>query len=122
MVLLIYKFRYAWKDCEELVLAKSWLGGRKVQGSIDVTQVVKLLHNHGATADVLQVLLPFVNPVDKREALAKKLGVHTVVVDIFVLNRDRIALENYKAKFVQQSQEWLYAYNALRDPNTKWKN
>ena len=116
------KFRYAWKDCEELVLAKSWLGGRKVQGSIDVTQVVKLLHNQGATADVLQVLLPFVNPVDKREALAKKLGVHTVVIDVFVINRDRIALENYKAQFVQQSREWQYAYNALRDPNTKWKN
>ena len=118
----MYKFRYAWKDCEELVLAKSWLGGRKVQGSIDVTQVVTLLHNHGATADVLQVLLPFVNPVDKREALAKKLGGHTVVVDIFVLNRDRSALESYKARLVPQSREWHYANNALGVSNTKWKN
>ena len=87
-----------------------------------MTQLVKLLHNHGATADVLQVFFPFVDPLDKREALAKKLGVHTVVIDVFVINRDRIALENYKAQFVQQSREWQYAYNALRDPNTKWKN
>ena len=103
-------------------MTKGWLGGRKARGSIDVTQVVKLLHNHGATADVLQVFLSLVDPLDEREALAIKLGVHTVVVDVFVLNRDRIKLESYKAKLVPQSREWHYANNALGVSNTKWKN
>ena len=94
----------------------------KARGSIDVAQVVKLLHKHGATANVLQVFLPLVDPLDKREALAKKLCVHTVVIDVHVLNRDRIGLENYKAKLVPQSREWFYANNALGVSNTKWKN
>ena len=115
-------FRFQWKDCEELVLTKGWLGGRKARGSIDVAQVVKLLHKHGATADVLQVFLPLVDPLEEREALAKKLCVHTVVVDVLVLNRDRIALESYKSKLVPQSREWFYADNALGVSNTKWKN
>ena len=121
-VTLNHNCRFQWKDCEELVLTKGWLGGRKARGSIDVTQVVKLLHNHGATADVLQVFLSLVDPLDEREALAKKLGVHTVVVDVFVLNRDRSALESYKARLVPQSREWHYANNALGVSNTKWKN
>ena len=69
-----------------------WLGGRKAKGSIDVAQVVKLLHSNGATADVLQVFLNLVDPLEERENIAKKFGVHTIVVDVCVLNRDRIAL------------------------------
>ena len=100
-----------------------WLGGRKAKGSIDVAQVVKLLHSNGATADVLQVFLSLVDPLEERENLAKKFGVHTIVVDVCVLNRDRIALENYKANtLVPQSREWFYAENALNVSNTKWKN
>ena len=52
-------------------------GGKKARGSIDVSQIVKLLHKHGATADSLQVFLSLVDPLEEREALAKKLGVHT---------------------------------------------
>ena len=118
----MFHFRVQWKDCEELVLTKGWLGGRKARGSIDVAQVVKLLHKHGATADVLQVFLPLVDSLEEREDLAKKLSVHTVVVDVLVLNRDRIALESYKSKLVPQSREWFYADNALGVSNTKWKN
>ena len=114
--------RFQWKTCEELVLTKGWLGGRKARGAIDVAQVVKLLHSHGATADVLQIFLSLVDPLEERELLAKKFGVHTVVVDVHVLNRDRLALEAYKAKLVPQSREWFYAENALNVSNTKWKN
>ena len=85
--------------------------------------MVKLLHSNGATADVLQVFLSLVDPLEERENLAKKFGVHTIVVDVCVLNRDRIALENYKANtLVPQSREWFYAENALNVSNTKWKN
>ena len=114
--------KFQWKDCEELVLTKGWLGGRKAKGSIDIAQVVKLLHHHGATADVLQTFLALVDPIEEREILARKFGVHSVVVDVCVLNRDRLALEAYKAKLVPQSREWFYADNALSVTNTKWKN
>ena len=114
--------RFQWKDCEELVLTKGWLGGRKARGDIDVSQVVRLLHSHGATADVLQVFLALVEPLEERESLAKKFAVHTIVIDVCVLNRDRLALETYKSKLVPNSREWFYAENALSVSNTKWKN
>ena len=113
--------RFQWKDCEDLVLSRGWLGGRKARGDIDVSQVVKLLHFYGATADVLQKFLTLVDPVEEREKLAKKLEVHDVVVDVYVQGRDRVSLENYKAKLVPQSREWNYAANALIS-NAKWKN
>ena len=114
--------RFQWKDCEELVLTKGWLGGAKVRGSIDVAQVAKLLHKNGATADTLQIFLALNENLEEREALGRKFGVHNIVVDVLVLNRDRIGLENYKAKLVPQSREWFYAENALNVSNTKWKN
>lgn len=113
---------FQWKDIEELVLTKGWLGGHKVRGSIDLTQVVKLMASHGASADQLAVFLTLVDPLDEREALAKKFAVHNIVVDVCVLNRDRIALEAYKTKLVPNSREWFYADNALNVSNTKWKN
>ena len=83
---------------------------------------MKLLHHHGATADVLQTFLALVEPIEERENLARKFGVHSVVVDVCVSNRDRLALEAFKAKLVPQSREWFYADNALSVTNTKWKN
>lgn len=114
--------RFQWKDCEELILTKGWLGGRKARGDIDVAQAVKLLHSHGATADSLQTFLALVEPLEERENIAKKLGVHSVVIDVYVANRDRAGLEAYKAKLVPQSREWFYAENVLSVSNTKWKN
>ena len=114
---------FSWNWNPQFLPNLAWLGGRKAKGSIDVAQVVKLLHSNGATADVLQVFLSLVDPLEERENLAKKFGVHTIVVDVCVLNRDRIALENYKANtLVPQSREWFYAENALNVSNTKWKN
>lgn len=112
--------RFQWKDCEDLVLTKGWLGGHKVRGSIDVSQVAKILHFHGATADTLQTFLNLVENLEERESLAKKFAVHNVVIDVFVLNRDRLGLESYKTKLVPQSNEWRYAEHLLN--NTKWKN
>ena len=63
-----------------------------------------------------------VEPLEDREALAKKVGAHSVVIDVYVAQRDRLSLENYKSKLIPQSSEWLYAVNALSVSNTRWKN
>jgi len=60
--------------------------------------------------------------LEDREVLAKKVGAHSVVIDIYVAQRDRISLQSYKAKLVPNSSEWLYADNALCVSNTRWKN
>ena len=46
--------RYQWKDCEELVITKSWLGGKKTKASINPEKVVQILYDNGAPGDVLQ--------------------------------------------------------------------
>ena len=57
-----------------------------------------------------------------REKFAKKVGAHTAVIDVFVAQRDKQALQNYKSKLVPQTEEWWYAENALNAGNTRWKN
>ena len=52
----------------------------------------QLLYLDFFSVDVLQVFLALVDPLEERENLAKKFSVHTIVVDVCVLNRDRIAL------------------------------
>ena len=66
--------------------------------------------------------MPFLENIEERENLAKKYNVHHVVVDVYVVNRDRQALEAYKAKMTPHSKEWFYADNALSNSNVKWKN
>lgn len=46
--------RYQWKDCEELVITKGWLGGKKTTASIDPEKVVIKLFENGAPANILQ--------------------------------------------------------------------
>ena len=112
----------AWKDCETLVLAKGWLGGTKVKGDIDPLEVSRLLHSSGAPGTVLRPFVELIEPLEEREKFAKKVGAHAVVVDVFVLQRDRTGLQNYLQKLIPQSEDWFYANNALTTTNTKWKN
>lgn len=46
--------RFQWKDCEDLIITKGWLGGKKTKASIDPEKVVNALHNFGAPSNVLQ--------------------------------------------------------------------
>ena len=63
-----------------------------------------------------------IESLEDREVLAKKVGAHSVVIDVYVAQRDRLALQSYKVKLVPNSSEWLYAENALSVSNTRWKN
>ena len=71
---------------------------------------------------IISVFLTMIEDLEDREVLAKKVGAHSVVIDIYVAQRDRTALQNYKSKLVPNSREWLYAENAISVSNTRWKN
>lgn len=114
--------RKSWRDCESLVVTKGWLGGKKAKGSVSADRIVRTLHSAGAPSDVLQVYLPLVEDAEVRLELAVKFGVHSVVIDEYVAQKDRQALERYKAKLEPQSNGWFYAENALSVSNTRWKN
>jgi len=114
--------RSAWKDCESLAFAKGWLGGKKLKADVDPLDVARRLQANDAPPNVLRVFVELIEDLDDRQKFARKVGIHTVVVDVHVTLRDRVALMNYKQKLVPQSEEWHYANNALTTTNTKWKN
>ncbi|XP_012263968.2 spermatogenesis-defective protein 39 homolog [Athalia rosae] len=112
----------AWDDVEALLLTKGWLGSKKLQTTLSIEDISKILHQNQAPSSLLAKFLSYVDNLDKRLELAKKLQCHRAVIDVFVLQRDRAALMDYKSSLHSQSEQYFYAENALRVSSTKWKN
>jgi len=110
-----------WQDCLDLVVGKSWLGNKKVKGGVSPGQVTTVLAQAGAPSDVLMVLLSLVESNEERLDTARKVGVTSVVVDVLVAMRDRQGLLLHQASLLSNSEDWLYAENALKN-SVKWKN
>jgi len=111
-----------WKDCEQLVLSKGWLGGKKIKPEFLPLDVAKVLYDHGAPSEYLNVYIAMIEAPEDKEKFAKKVGAHTAVIDVYVSQRDKQALQNYQMKLVPKTEEWWYAENALNAGNTRWKN
>ncbi|XP_029158814.1 spermatogenesis-defective protein 39 homolog [Nylanderia fulva] len=111
-----------WDDIDRLLLTKGILGNTKLQTHMYIEDILKVLYKHNATCAVLEKYLKFVDNLEKRLELAKKLSCHTIIIDIFVQQGDRTMLMDYKAKLQPQSEEYFYAESALRLPHVKWKS
>ena len=111
-----------WKDCETLVLSKGWLGGKKIKPEFLPLDVAKVLYDHGAPSEYLNVYIAMIETPEDKEKFAKKVGAHTAVIDVYVSQRDKQALQSYQMKLVPKTEEWWYAENALNAGNTRWKN
>jgi len=112
----------AWSDCEGLVVGKGWLGGKKMKVSVSPGEVATLLYSAGAPVETLGVILSMVDSLEERLGLAKKVGVASVVVDVLVAQKNRLAIISYQATMPANSRDWFYADNALRNSNVKWSN
>ncbi|XP_032675777.1 spermatogenesis-defective protein 39 homolog [Odontomachus brunneus] len=112
----------AWDDIDRLLLTKGMLGNIKLQTCLHMEDVLKVLHKHNAPYAILEKYLKFVDNLEKRLELAKKLSCYTIVTDIFVQQGNRTALMDHKAKLQPQSEEYFYAESALRLPHVKWKS
>ncbi|XP_046616432.1 spermatogenesis-defective protein 39 homolog [Neodiprion virginianus] len=112
----------AWDDIESIVLTKGWLGSKKLQTSLAIEDILQILHENQAPSSLLAKFLSYIDDLDRRLSLAKKLQCHRAVIDIFVLQRDRVALSEYKSSLHSQSEQYFYAENALRASTVKWKN
>ncbi|XP_018395330.1 PREDICTED: spermatogenesis-defective protein 39 homolog isoform X3 [Cyphomyrmex costatus] len=111
-----------WDDIDRLLLTKGILGNTKLQTHLYTEDVLKILYKYNAPHTVLEKYLKFIDNLEKRLELAKKLSCHTIVIDIFVQQGDRAVLMDYKAKLQPQSEDYFYAESALHLPNIKWKN
>ena len=60
--------------------------------------------------------------VDNMEERLFKVVVASVVVDVGVAQKDRLAIMSYQATMPVNSRDWFYAENALRNSNAKWRN
>ena len=58
----------------------------------------------------------------ERLGQANKVVVASVVVNLLLAQKDRLAIMSYQATMPANSRDWFYAENALRNSNAKWKN
>ncbi|XP_066995521.2 spermatogenesis-defective protein 39 homolog [Anabrus simplex] len=112
----------AWEDIDNIFITKSWLGGKKLKAVVPMEEVVRLLHAHQAPAAVLMKYLLLIENPEKQVALVHKLQCHKVAIDLYISQRDRRALINYKANLSPQSEDYVYAENALQASTIRWKN
>jgi len=112
----------AWKDCEDLLVGKGWLGGVKAKVGVNMIEMATVLHDAKCPDESLSVVLQAVESPADRLDTAKKLGVSSVVVDILLAQKDRIALARFRDSLTLNSRDWFYAENALTTSNVKWKN
>ena len=70
----------------------------------------------------LSIILGLVENMEERLELSKKVGVVSVVVDVLVAKKDRLAIMTYRATIQANSRDWFYVENALRNSNAKWRN
>ena len=85
-------------------------------------EVVTVLATAGAPMETLSIILGLVDNMEERLVLAKKVGVASVVVDVLVAQKDRLAIISYQATMPANCSDWFYADNALRNSNVKWRN
>ncbi|XP_012284580.1 spermatogenesis-defective protein 39 homolog [Orussus abietinus] len=111
-----------WEDIDALLLTKGWLGNKKLQTTLPIEDILKILHEHNAPSAVLDKYLNYVDNIGKRLEIAKKFQCDKTVIDIYVLQGDRISLLEYKGKLHPQSELYFYAESALRVPSTKWRS
>ncbi|KAK9498324.1 hypothetical protein O3M35_002982 [Rhynocoris fuscipes] len=112
----------AWDDISALFVTKGWLGGRRLKCDLPLDHIVTLLHKYSAPPKVLISYLELIENLETRMDTAKRVQCHRAVIDAYLLQRDRLGLVSYKANLHPQSEDYFYAEQVLRLPNTKWKN
>ncbi|GLH01778.1 Spermatogenesis-defective protein 39 homolog [Gryllus bimaculatus] len=80
-------------------------------------ELFKLLHANGAPSTLLMKYAQLIDDKEKQIALIHKLQCHRVAIDLYISQRDRRSLINYKANLSPQSEDYVYAENVLQDPD-----
>lgn len=112
----------SWEDISSILASKkSWLGGTKLN-TVPMDELVRLLHANGAPTTLLMKYVQLIDDKEKQIGLIHKLQCHRVAIDLYILQRDRRALINYKANLSPQSEDYVYAENVLQDSSIKWRN
>ena len=107
---------------ESFLESKSWLGKKKLSSSIGFDKIVVILHQHKAPVDLLEKYIAYVDDVEDRMELAKKVGAMTSLVNCFVQTKNRSDLESLVSKLPRESTAASLAQSVLNNPAIKWKS
>ncbi|KAL7289598.1 hypothetical protein TKK_0016455 [Trichogramma kaykai] len=111
----------AWDDIDGLLRKKGWLGGKKLQSSLPIEEVLKLLQEQQAPSGIIEKFLNYVES-NKRLQVAKSLNCYKEVINILGTQGDRTALVEYKASLKPNSEEYFFAESILCSTSIKWRN
>lgn len=111
-----------WPDIDSLFITKGWLGNKRVKTELPMDEVVMKLHELDAPQAVLLVYLDLIDNVEKKLEVAKRVHCHRVVIDVYMSQRDRLSILKYRANLEPQSEDFIFAEQALKTPTIKWKN
>uniref|UniRef100_A0A182PRU1 Vps16 C-terminal domain-containing protein n=1 Tax=Anopheles epiroticus TaxID=199890 RepID=A0A182PRU1_9DIPT len=114
----------AWLDFDHIFERKAWLNlkQKSFKINIPIDRTILRLHSLHAPDPVLNTFLAKVEDPQRRLALARRVQSKHSVVDALVLLKDRSELETYRNTLDSGTEERLYAENALKSLNNKWKS
>uniref|UniRef100_A0A182M8G5 Vps16 C-terminal domain-containing protein n=1 Tax=Anopheles culicifacies TaxID=139723 RepID=A0A182M8G5_9DIPT len=114
----------AWLDFDHIFERKAWLNlkQKSFKINIPVDRTILRLYSLNAPDPVLNTFLAKLEDPQRRLALARKVQSKHGIVDALVLLKDRAELENYRNSLDIGTEERLYAENALKSLNNKWKS
>ncbi|XP_059048449.1 spermatogenesis-defective protein 39 homolog [Achroia grisella] len=122
VVLNVHAKLHKWDVVESLFTKKDWLGRTTVSSHIPIETLLGRLSELQASSRLMATCVNKVAGADDRLRLAQMYKIHSVVIEIFAKQKDRIALTGYKMTLNPQSEEYILAENTLRDMSIKWKN
>ncbi|XP_058057219.1 vacuolar protein sorting-associated protein 16B [Anopheles bellator] len=114
----------AWLDFDHIFERKAWLNlkQKSFKLNIPVDRTILRLHALHAPDPVLSTFLAKVEDPQRRLALARKVQCKHGIVDALASLKDRTELEEYRSTLESGTEERLYAENALKSLNNKWKS
>ncbi|KAK4298832.1 hypothetical protein Pmani_028850 [Petrolisthes manimaculis] len=95
------------------------VGTSTVKAKLPIDQLVRYLATSGAPSNILAVYIGLVDPIGTRLTLALNHKCHQAVIDVYVIQKDKGALEKYMKEIPEGLPEYLKAENALK--TAKWK-
>ncbi|KAJ7384713.1 spermatogenesis-defective protein 39 [Desmophyllum pertusum] len=111
-----------WKGLEQMFTAKGWLGSVKMKSVIGFTQVIEILHQHGAPQEVLSTYLKLIDDRNQRVSLATKTKCHDVAIETIVAMKDRQQLDRYRSNLKGTAPQQAKISEYLNNSQLRWKN
>ncbi|XP_065212296.1 spermatogenesis-defective protein 39 homolog [Planococcus citri] len=108
-----------WEPIEQLLVSKNWVGGKKLSTNLPIDKLLYELQKSGAPDSLLSNVL-LVLDVDKRIEVARRLSMHTVVIEAYGKKKDKGGLLQYMSALDSNTAEYMFGENILGTMGSRW--